>query len=175
MDGQPGLAVTGLSFHDLIGTRTQPDVALDQLFVDMAKFNERIMGATHVEDVADLVCRAALAYRGVAPSRLPRGSAGSARAERPVEGKRRPSHLRHRGAERSSSRCEMKWQSVVNQPIGHVVRQEVSELLRRGAPGRFLCLPCLVRLVQNAHGNAYTRGQIDRSLATIARSPGPRT
>ena len=24
MDGQPGLAVTGLSFHDLIGTRTQP-------------------------------------------------------------------------------------------------------------------------------------------------------
>ena len=54
-------------------------------------------------------------------------------------------------------------------------RQEVSELLRGGAPGRLLGLPCLVRLVQNAHGNAYTRGQIDRSLATIARSPGPRT
>jgi len=115
MDGQPGLAVTGLSFHDLIGTRTQPDVALDQLFVDMAKFNERIMGATHVEDVADLVCRAALAYRGVAPSRLPRGSAGSARAERPVEGKRRPSHLRHRGAERSSSRSSRSRRGLAGQ------------------------------------------------------------
>ena len=115
MDGQPGLAVTGLSFHDLIGTRTQPDVALDQLFVDMAKFNERIMGATHVEDVADLVCRAALAYRGVAPSRLPRGSAGSDRAERPVEGKCQPSHLRHRGAERSSSRSSRSRRGLAGQ------------------------------------------------------------
>src|SRR3954470_24565622 len=50
-DGQPVLAITGLQFHDLIGTHTQQDVALDKLFMDVAQYNERIMGATHVESV----------------------------------------------------------------------------------------------------------------------------
>src|SRR4026208_1739479 len=40
MDGQPVLAITGLTYHDLIGTHTQQDVALDRLFIDVAKFNE---------------------------------------------------------------------------------------------------------------------------------------
>ena len=43
LDGQPVLAITGMAFHDLIGTHTQQDVALDRLFVDVAKYNERIM------------------------------------------------------------------------------------------------------------------------------------
>src|SRR5438477_8610625 len=43
LDGQPVLAITGLQFHDLIGTYTQQDVALDKLFIDVAIFNERIM------------------------------------------------------------------------------------------------------------------------------------
>src|SRR6202171_6248444 len=54
MDGQPVLAITGLQFHDLIGTFTQQDVGLDRLYMDVASFNERIMGPTHVENVADL-------------------------------------------------------------------------------------------------------------------------
>lgn len=37
LDGQPVLAITGLPFHDLIGTRTQQDVALDRLFMDVAQ------------------------------------------------------------------------------------------------------------------------------------------
>src|SRR4030095_6435511 len=44
LDGQPVLAITGMAYHDLIGTHTQQDVALDRLFMDVAKFNERIMG-----------------------------------------------------------------------------------------------------------------------------------
>jgi len=32
LDGAPVLAITGLQFHDLIGTHTQQDVALDRLF-----------------------------------------------------------------------------------------------------------------------------------------------
>src|SRR5213592_1335453 len=48
LDGQPVLAITGLQFHDLIGTRTQQDVELDKLFIDVAKYNVRIMGAAHV-------------------------------------------------------------------------------------------------------------------------------
>src|ERR1043166_1690234 len=63
LGGQPVLAITGLQFHDLIGTYTQQDVALDKLFMDVAIFNERIMGPTHVENIADLACRTAVADR----------------------------------------------------------------------------------------------------------------
>ncbi len=71
LDGQPVLAITGLQFHDLIGTYTQQDVALDKLFMDVAVFNERIMGPTHVENITDLACRTAIAYRGVAHIAFP--------------------------------------------------------------------------------------------------------
>ncbi len=71
LDGQPVLAITGLPFHDLIGTFTQQDVALDRLFTDVAKYSERVMGPTHVESVTDLACRTALAYRGVAHLAVP--------------------------------------------------------------------------------------------------------
>src|SRR5437899_9223349 len=33
LDGAPVLAITGLQFHDLIGTLTQQDVALDKTFL----------------------------------------------------------------------------------------------------------------------------------------------
>jgi len=71
LDNQPVLAITGLQFHDLIGTFTQQDVALDKLYMDVAVYNERIMGPTHVENVADLACRTALAYHGVAHIAFP--------------------------------------------------------------------------------------------------------
>src|SRR6201988_1281864 len=71
LDGQPVLAITGMAYHDLIGTHTQQDVALDQLFTDVAKYNQRIMGPAHVENVTDLACRTALAYRGVAHLTFP--------------------------------------------------------------------------------------------------------
>src|SRR5262245_12105708 len=71
LDGQPVLAITGMTYHDLVATHTQQDVALDRLFVDVAKYNERVMGPTHVENVAALACRTALAYRGVAHITIP--------------------------------------------------------------------------------------------------------
>src|SRR6185369_1564300 len=71
MDGAPVLAITGLQFHDLVGTFTQQDVALDKLFMDVCVYNERVMGPTHVENVADLACRMALAYRGVSHITIP--------------------------------------------------------------------------------------------------------
>src|SRR3989442_14282919 len=63
LDGQPVLAITGMAYHDLIGTHTQQDVALDRLFMDVAKYNERVMGPSHVESVTNLACRTALAHR----------------------------------------------------------------------------------------------------------------
>jgi pyruvate dehydrogenase (quinone) len=71
LDGQPVLAITGMAYHDLIGTHTQQDVALDKLFQDVAVFNERVMGPTHVENLADLACRTALSYRTVAHITFP--------------------------------------------------------------------------------------------------------
>ena len=71
LDGQPVLALTGLQFHDLINTHTQQDVELDKLFMDVTVYNERIMGPGHVENVADLACRTALAYRGVSHITFP--------------------------------------------------------------------------------------------------------
>src|SRR5437764_284951 len=65
LDGQPVLAITGLPFHDLNDTFTQQDVALDRLFMDVAAYNARVMGPSHVENVVDLACRTALAYRKV--------------------------------------------------------------------------------------------------------------
>ncbi len=71
MDGQPVLAITGLQFHDLIGTYTQQDVALDRLYMDVATCNERIMGPTHVENIVDLAVRIALSYRNVSHITFP--------------------------------------------------------------------------------------------------------
>ena len=71
LDKQPVLAITGLQFHDLIGTHTQQDVALDKLFMDVCVYDERIMGPNHVENVTDLACRTALAYKGVSHITMP--------------------------------------------------------------------------------------------------------
>ncbi len=71
LDGVPVLAITGLQFHDLLTTHTQQDVELDKLFMDVAKYNARIMGPTHVENTVELACRTALAYRGVTHVTIP--------------------------------------------------------------------------------------------------------
>jgi pyruvate dehydrogenase (quinone)/pyruvate oxidase len=71
LDGQPVLAITGMQFHDLIGTMTQQDVETDKLFIDVAQYNERIMGPAHVQNVVEQACRTALAYRCVAHVTIP--------------------------------------------------------------------------------------------------------
>jgi pyruvate dehydrogenase (quinone)/pyruvate oxidase len=71
LDGQPVLAITGHAFHDLIDTHSQQDVDLDRLFTDVAVYNTRVMGPSHVENVAHLACRTALARRGVAHLNFP--------------------------------------------------------------------------------------------------------
>src|ERR1051326_1726366 len=66
LDGQPVLALTGMQFHDLTQTHTQQDVELDKLCADVAVYNARCMGPAHMENITELACRTALAYRGVA-------------------------------------------------------------------------------------------------------------
>ena len=71
LDGQPVLAITGLQFHDLVETYTQQDVELDKLYTDACVYNARVMGPAHMENVVELACRSALAYRGVAHVTVP--------------------------------------------------------------------------------------------------------
>jgi pyruvate dehydrogenase (quinone) len=71
LDGKPVLAITGMQFHDLIGTFTQQDVETDKLFMDVAQYNQRIMGAAHVQNVTELACRTALTYRCVSHITIP--------------------------------------------------------------------------------------------------------
>src|SRR6185503_19070717 len=71
-DGQPVLAITGHTFHDLIGTHYQQDVDLDKLFMDVAAFNQRVMGPAHVHNVVDEAIKTALARRTVSHITVPK-------------------------------------------------------------------------------------------------------
>jgi pyruvate dehydrogenase (quinone) len=66
MDGAPVVALTGQTYHDLIGTRYQQEVDLLSLYKDVAVFNQQVLGASHVRALVDTGCRAALSLRGVA-------------------------------------------------------------------------------------------------------------
>src|SRR4051794_27428074 len=65
-DGQPVLAITGHTFHDLIGTHYQQDVDLTKLFMDVAAYNERVAGPAHGVNVLDQAVRVAVGQRTVA-------------------------------------------------------------------------------------------------------------
>jgi pyruvate dehydrogenase (quinone) len=71
-DGIPVLAVTGHTFHDLIGTHYQQDVDLTKLYQDVAVYNERITGPAHVANAVDEAIRTAVARRGVAHLCIPK-------------------------------------------------------------------------------------------------------
>ncbi len=71
-DGHPVLAITGHTFHDLIGTHYQQDVNLDKLYMDVSVYNERVMGPAHVKPVVDEAIRTAMTRRGVAHITIPK-------------------------------------------------------------------------------------------------------
>jgi pyruvate dehydrogenase (quinone)/pyruvate oxidase len=67
----PILAITGMTYHDLIGTSYLQDVNIDYMMNDVALYNQRIMGPQHVTNVVDLACRTALTHRGPAHIAFP--------------------------------------------------------------------------------------------------------
>src|SRR5437588_8600824 len=71
-DGVPVLAITGHTFHDLIGTHYQQDVDLTKLYQDVAVYNERVTGPAHVLNALDEGIRTAIARRGVAHLCIPK-------------------------------------------------------------------------------------------------------
>jgi pyruvate dehydrogenase (quinone)/pyruvate oxidase len=71
LDGVPVLAITGQTYHDLIGTRYQQEVDLLALFKDVAVYDQMVLGAGHVRALIDAGCRSALSQRGVAHITIP--------------------------------------------------------------------------------------------------------
>ncbi|MCE3222004.1 MAG: ydaP [Nitrospira sp.] len=71
-DGQPVLAITGHTFHDLSGTHYQQDVDLNKLFSDVAAYSERVMGPAHVCNVVDTAVKTAISRRTVAHLTIPK-------------------------------------------------------------------------------------------------------
>src|SRR5919205_3077448 len=66
LDNAPVLAVTGQTYHDLLGMHYQQEVDLLSLYKDVAVFDQQLMGAVHARSLVDAACRAALAEHGVA-------------------------------------------------------------------------------------------------------------
>jgi pyruvate dehydrogenase (quinone) len=63
LEGVPLLAVTGMTYHDLIGTHYLQDYDTDYLYSNLAAYNQRIMAPEHIHGVLDLACRTALSNR----------------------------------------------------------------------------------------------------------------
>ena len=92
LDGQPVLAITGHTFHDLIGTYFQQDVDLDKLFMDVSVYNQRLTGPAHVENVVDQAIRTAFARRGVAHLNIPKDTQDLTGADEQRSKKNVPGH-----------------------------------------------------------------------------------
>src|SRR5579871_2254999 len=71
-DLQPVLAITGHTYHDLIGTHYQQDVDLDKVFMDVAEYNQRVMGPAHVNNIVDEAIKIELTRRTVAHVTIPK-------------------------------------------------------------------------------------------------------
>jgi pyruvate dehydrogenase (quinone) len=67
----PLLAITGMTYHDLMGTSYLQDFDTDYLYSNLALYNQRVMGPAHIENVVDLACRTALSRRGPAHIAFP--------------------------------------------------------------------------------------------------------
>src|SRR3982751_2643826 len=53
LDGAPVLAITGQTYHDLLGTRYQQEVDLLSLFKDVSVYNQMVMSAGHAHALVD--------------------------------------------------------------------------------------------------------------------------
>src|SRR5439155_13324404 len=65
MDGASVLALTGQTYHDLIGTFYQQEVNLTQLFSDVAVYNHEVRSAAHVDALVNEAVKMSLSRRGV--------------------------------------------------------------------------------------------------------------
>jgi pyruvate dehydrogenase (quinone)/pyruvate oxidase len=64
IDQSPVVAITGMTYHDVIGTHYLQDINHDFALNDACLYSQRIMGEAHVLNVVDMAVRTAIAQRG---------------------------------------------------------------------------------------------------------------
>ncbi len=65
LDHVPVLAITGHTYHDMLGTKFQQEIDIIPLFKDVAHYNQMILGAKHARALVDIACRSALSTKSV--------------------------------------------------------------------------------------------------------------
>jgi pyruvate dehydrogenase (quinone)/pyruvate decarboxylase len=125
-DGAPVLALTGLTFHDLIGVRYQQDLDTVRLMQEVAVYNVQVTGPQHAIIVANRACRAALGDRGVAHLTI----AKDVQMMKLSADKR---SMRNPGARTSSS-----WEPAVPAATGDQLKA-AADILNAGARVAVLC------------------------------------
>jgi pyruvate dehydrogenase (quinone)/pyruvate oxidase len=71
IDQSPVVAITGMTYHDVIGTHYLQDINHDYALNDACVYSQRIMGEAHVLNVVDMAVRSAIGHRGPAAIAMP--------------------------------------------------------------------------------------------------------
>jgi len=71
VDQSPVIAITGMTYHDVIGTHFLQDINHDYALQDACVFSQRVMGESHVVPMVDMAVRSAIGYRGPAHLAFP--------------------------------------------------------------------------------------------------------
>jgi pyruvate dehydrogenase (quinone)/pyruvate oxidase len=71
IDQAPVVAITGMTYHDVIGTHYLQDINHDYALNDPCVYSQRIMGEAHVLNIVDMAVRSAIAQRGPAAIAFP--------------------------------------------------------------------------------------------------------
>ncbi len=71
IDQSPVIAITGMTYHDVIGTHYLQDINHDAVHRDPCVYSQRIMGEAHVLPVVDMAVRSAIGQRGPAALAIP--------------------------------------------------------------------------------------------------------
>ncbi len=71
IDQSPVVAITGMTYHDVIGTHYLQDINHDFALNDPCVYSQRIMGEAHVLNVVDMAVRCAIGQRGPAAIAFP--------------------------------------------------------------------------------------------------------
>ncbi len=71
IDQAPVIAITGMTYHDVIGTHYLQDINHDAVHRDPCVYSQRIMGEAHVLPVVDMAVRSAISGRAPAAIAIP--------------------------------------------------------------------------------------------------------
>jgi len=131
-DGQPVLAITGHTFHDMIGTHYQQDLDLDKVFMDVACYNQRLMGPAHAENIVDEAIKTAMSQHGVAHITIPK----DIQEWKASDGQRSPMNIKRHSADLLAPRYPVPPQADFEKAAGLIARgSRVAILAGRGALG----------------------------------------